>query len=47
MKKFDIKKWMEEQKNLPKEKRSLNSKPPIKSPEVKLIFVFVILITGS
>ena len=31
MKKFDIKKWMEEQKNLPKEKRSLNSKPPIKN----------------
>tara|TARA_R110001592_G_scaffold136109_3_gene352967 strand:+ start:478 stop:11151 length:10674 start_codon:yes stop_codon:yes gene_type:complete len=31
MKKFDIRKWMKEQKDLPKEKRTLDSKSPIKN----------------
>ena len=31
MKKFDLRKWMKEQKALPKGKRTLDSKPPIRN----------------
>ena len=36
MKKFDIRKWLKDQKNLPKDKRALNSSPEEKAKIKKL-----------